>query len=107
MKNLGQMLKQAQAVQSKMAEMQDKLAAIELTGASGGGMVKVTLNGKHEMRAVKIDPGLVDPKDTEMLEDLIVAAFNDAKGKVDAYMAEEMAKITGGLQLPPGVKLPF
>lgn len=107
MKNLGQMLKQAQAVQSKMAEMQDKLAAIELTGASGGGMVKVTLNGKHEMRSVKIDPGLVDPKDTEMLEDLIVAAFNDAKGKVDAYMAEEMAKITGGLQLPPGVKLPF
>jgi hypothetical protein len=107
MKNLGQMLKQAQEVQSKMAEMQDKLAAVELTGASGGGMVKVTLNGKHEMRAVKIDPGLVDPKDVEMLEDLIVAAFNDAKGKVDAYMAEEMAKITGGLQLPPGVKLPF
>ena len=107
MKNLGQMLKQAQAMQSKMAEMQEKLAAIELTGASGGGMVNVTLNGKHEMRSVKIDPSLVDPKDTEMLEDLIVAAFNDAKGKVDAHMAEEMAKITGGLQLPPGVKLPF
>lgn len=107
MKNLGQMLKQAQEVQSKMAEMQDKLAATELTGASGGGMVKLTLNGKNEMRAIKIDAGLLDPKDVEMLEDLIVAAFNDAKAKVDAHMAEEMAKITGGLQLPPGMKLPF
>ena len=107
MKNLGQMLKQAQAVQSKMTEMQDNLAAVKVTGASGGGMVKVTLNGKNEMRGVKIDPSLIDPKDAEMLEDLIVAAFNDAKGKVDAYAAEEMAKITGGLQLPPGVKLPF
>ena len=107
MKNLGQMLKQAQAMQSKMAEMQEKLAAMEMTGASGGGMVKVTLNGKNEVRSVKIDPSLVDPKETEMLEDLIVAAFNDAKTKVDANMAEEMAKITGGLQLPPGVKLPF
>ena len=107
MKNLGQMLKQAQAMQSKMAEMQEKLAAMEMTGASGGGMVKITLNGKNEVRSVKIDPSLVDPKDTEVLEDLIVAAFNDAKTKVDANMAEEMAKITGGLQLPPGVKLPF
>jgi len=107
MKNLGQMLKQAQAMQSKMAEMQEKLAAMEMTGASGGGMVKVTLNGKNEVRSVKIDPSLVDQKETEMLEDLIVAAFNDAKTKVDAHMAEEMAKITGGLQLPPGVKLPF
>ena len=107
MKNLGQMLKQAQAMQSKMTEMQDKLAAVEVTGASGGGMVKVTLNGKNEMRSVKIDPSLIDPADAGMLEDLIVAAFNDAKGKVDSFMAEEMAKITGGLQLPPGVKLPF
>jgi len=107
MKNLGQMLKQAQAMQSKMTEMQEKLAAVEVTGASGGGMVKVTLNGKNEMRSVKIDPSLIDPTDPGMLEDLIVAAFNDAKGKVDSYMAEEMAKITGGLQLPPGVKLPF
>lgn len=107
MKNLGQMLKQAQAMQSKMTEMQDKLAAVEVTGASGGGMVKVTLNGKNEMRSVKIDPSLIDPAEAGMLEDLIVAAFNDAKGKVDSFMAEEMAKITGGLQLPPGVKLPF
>jgi DNA-binding YbaB/EbfC family protein len=107
MKNLGQMLKQAQAMQSKMAEMQEKLAAMEMTGTSGGGMVTVSLNGKNQMCSVKIDPSLVDPKDTEMLEDLIVAAFNDAKNKLDAHMAEEMAKITGGLQLPPGVKLPF
>lgn len=107
MKNLGQMIKQAQEMQSKMAEMQEKLAAVEMTGASGGGMVKVTLNGKNEMRAVKIDPSLIDPKDAEVLEDLIVAAFNDAKSKVDAHMAEEMAKITGGLQLPPGMKMPF
>lgn len=107
MKNLGQMLKQAQAMQSKMAEMQEKLAAVELTGAAGGGMVKVTLNGKNEMRSVKIDPSLLDPKETEVLEDLVVAAFNDAKNKVDAHMAEEMAKITGGLQLPPGMKMPF
>lgn len=107
MKNLGQMLKQAQAMQSKMAEMQEKLAATEITGASGGGMVKITLNGKNELRSVKIDPSLVDPKEVEVIEDLIVAAFNDAKTKLDAFMAEEMAKITGGLQLPPGVKLPF
>lgn len=107
MKNLGQMLKQAQEMQSKMAEMQAKLVAVELTGASAGGMVKVTLNGKHEMRGLKVDHSLIDPKEAEVLEDLIVAAFNDAKAKVDAYMAEEMAKITGGLQLPPGVKLPF
>ena len=101
MKNLGQMLKQAQEVQAKMAEMQEKLMAIELAGASGGGMVKVTLTGKHMMRSLKIDPSLIDPADAGMLEDLIVAAFNDAKGKVDSFMAEEMAKITGGLQLPP------
>lgn len=106
MKNLGQMLKQAQEVQAKMAEMQEKLMAIELTGASGGGMVKVTLTGKHVMRSLKIDPGLINPNDGAMLEDLIVAAYNDAKNKVDTYMSEEMAKITGGIQLPPGMTLP-
>ena len=106
MKNLGQMLKQAQEVQAKMAEMQEKLMAIELTGASGGGMVKVTLTGKHVMRSLKIDPSLINPTDSAMLEDLIIAAYNDAKTKVDAYMSEEMAKITGGMQLPPGMTLP-
>ena len=106
MKNLGQMLKQAQEVQAKMAEMQEKLMAIELSGASGGGMVKVTLTGKHMMRSLKIDPSLINPNDSAMLEDLIIAAYNDAKTKVDAYMSEEMAKITGGMQLPPGMTLP-
>ena len=106
MKNLGQMLKQAQEVQAKMAEMQEKLMAIELTGASGGGMVKVTLTGKHVMRSLKIDPSLINPNDSAMLEDLIIAAYNDAKAKVDTYMSEEMAKITGGMQLPPGMTLP-
>lgn len=107
MKNLGQMMKQAQQMQVKMQEMQDKLAAIEVTGNSGGGLVSVTLNGKGEMRGVKIDASLFSADDAEVVEDLIVAAFNDAKGKVDAHVAEQMSKITGGLNLPPGMNLPF
>ena len=107
MKNLGQMMKQAQEMQAKMAELQEKLAETEMSGAAGGGMVQVTVNGKGAMRAVKIDPSLVDPQDIEVLEDLIVAAFNDAKAKVEAHVAEEMQKMTGGLGLPPGMKLPF
>jgi DNA-binding YbaB/EbfC family protein len=107
MKNLGQMMKQAQQMQAKMAEMQEQLAAAEMTGAAGGGMVQVTMNGKGELRAVKIDPSLVDPRDVEVLEDLIVAAAQDAKSKVEAHVAEEMQKLTGGLNLPPGMKLPF
>ena len=107
MKNLGQMMKQAQEMQAKMAEMQNQLASAEMTGDAGGGMVQVTMNGKGEMTAVKIDPGLIRPEDAEVLEDLIVAAASDAKSKVEAYVAEEMQKLTGGLQLPPGMKLPF
>jgi len=107
MKNLGQMMKQAQQMQERMAELQAKLETVELSGASGGGMVQVTLNGKGEMRRLKIDKSLVDPNETEVLEDLIVAAFNDAKAHVEAHMAEEMKKLTGGLALPPGMKLPF
>jgi len=107
MKNLGQMMKQAQQMQAKMAEMQDRLAEAEIEGAAGGGLVKVTLNGKGEMRALKVDPSLVDPGEVEVMEDLILAAFNDAKAKVEAHMADEMGKITGGLNLPPGFKLPF
>jgi len=107
MKNLGQMMKQAQQMQAKMAEMQAKLDQVEVTGASGGGMIQVTLNGKGDMRKIKIDPTLVDPKDVEVLEDLILAAANDAKAKVESHVAQEMAKLTGGLQLPPGMKLPF
>ena len=107
MKNLGQMMKQAQAMQAKMAEMQEKLGQLEVTGQSGAGMVKATLNGKSELRALKIDPSLVDPGEVEVLEDLVVAAVNDAKGKVEAAVAEEMKQVTGGLDLPPGMKLPF
>ena len=107
MKNLGNMMKQAQQMQERMAELQAKLETVELSGASGGGMVQVTLNGKGEMRRLKIDKSLVDPNETEVLEDLIVAAFNDAKAHVEAHMAEEMKKLTGGLALPPGMKLPF
>ena len=107
MKNLGQMMKQAQAMQAKMAEMQEKLGQLEVTGQSGAGMVTATLNGRSELRALKIDPSLVDPNEVEVLEDLIVAAVNDAKGKVEARVAEEMKQVTGGLDLPPGMKLPF
>ncbi|MFN4282568.1 MAG: YbaB/EbfC family nucleoid-associated protein [Alphaproteobacteria bacterium] len=107
MKNLGNMLKQAQQMQAKMAEMQAKMAEMEVAGQSGGGMVKVTLNGKGELRKLKVDPAIVDRDEVEVLEDLIVAAFNDARGKVEAAMAEEMAKVTGGMQLPPGMKMPF
>lgn len=108
MKNLGDMLKKAQAMQTQMAEMQQRLGETEMTGASGGGMVNVTLNGKGEMRRIKIDPSLLgDPGEAEMLEDLVVAATNDAKGKVEAHVQAEMQKMTGGLQMPPGFKLPF
>ena len=107
MKNLGQMMKQAQEMQAKMAEMQEGLEGLEISGGSGGGLVSVTLNGKGEMRAIKIDPSLVNADEVEMLEDLVTAAFNDAKAKVDAHVQEEMAKLTGGLNLPPGMSLPF
>ncbi|HVI52423.1 MAG TPA: YbaB/EbfC family nucleoid-associated protein [Candidatus Sulfotelmatobacter sp.] len=107
MKNLGNLMKQAQQMQAKMGEMQAKLDLMEVTGASGGGMVQVLINGKGELRKLKIDPSLVDPNDVEVLEDLIVAAFNDAKTKVDATMQDEMKKMTGGMNLPAGFKLPF
>mgnify|MGYP003980741177 CR=1 FL=1 len=100
MKNLGQMMKQAQ-------EMQDKLSEMEVTGSSGAGMIEVTLSGKSDVRKIKIDPSLIDPNDPEVLEDLIVAAFNDAKAKVEARVSDKMSEMTGGLQLPPGFKLPF
>lgn len=107
MKNFGNMMKQAQQMQAKMAEMQARMDQMEVPGASGGGMVQVMVTGKGDLKSIKIDKSLVDPEDVEVLEDLIVAAFNDAKTKVDAQMAEEMAQVTGGLQLPPGMKLPF
>ncbi len=107
MKNLGQLMKQAQEMQTKMQEMQERVAGAEATGAAGGGLVSVSLNGKSEMRAIRIDPSLADPDDMEILEDLVVAAYNDAKAKIEAHVQEEMQKVTGGLNLPPGMKLPF
>ena len=107
MKNIAGLMKQASQVQAKMAEMQAKLEATEMEGSAGAGMVTVTLSGKFELRRIKMDPKLADPAETEMLEDLIVAAHADAKRKIDAMMAEEMEKATGGMGLPGGMKLPF
>ena len=107
MKNLGQMMKQAQQMQAKMAELQARLGEMEVSGQSGGGMVQATLNGKGELKRLKVDPSLAKADEVEVLEDLVVAAVNDARQRADAMVAEEMGKLTGGLQLPPGMKLPF
>jgi DNA-binding YbaB/EbfC family protein len=107
MKNLGQMMKQAQEMQTKMAELQEKLVEMEIEGVAAAGMIRVTMNGKGQMRAIKIDPALANPDEVEVLEDLILAATNDAKAKTETRVAEEMQELTGGLQLPPGMQLPF
>ena len=107
MKNLAQMMKQAQQMQEKMAEMQAALEQLSISGSAGGGMVQVTLTGKGAMTGIKIDPALAVPAEIEVLEDLVIAAVNDARAKVDGVVAAEMSKLTGGLQLPPGLKLPF
>jgi len=101
------MMKSAQQMQDKMKSMQDELSVMEVTGEAGGGMVEVIMSGKHETKGVRIDPSLIVADDAEVLEDLIVAAFNDAKGKVETMMQEKMSELTGGLQLPPGMSLPF
>jgi DNA-binding YbaB/EbfC family protein len=107
MKNIGEMMKQVQAMQARMSDMQAKLDAATVTGQSGGGLVKVTMTGKGAMTGLSIDPSLVKPEEREILEDLIVAAHADAKAKSEAMMAEEMKAVTGGVALPPGFKLPF
>lgn len=107
MKNLGDMMKQVQAMQSRMADVQAKLEAATVTGQSGGGLVSVTLNGKGSMTALAVDASLLKPEEKEIVEDLIVAAHAEAKRKVEALLAEEMKSVTGGLPLPPGLKLPF
>ena len=107
MKNLGKLMKQAQEMQGRMAEMQEALSRLEVSGESGGGMVQATVNGKGEALRMTIDPSLLTPDEQGMVEDLVVAAFNDARRKAEAVAAEEMSKLTGGLELPPGVKLPF
>lgn len=107
MKNIGQMLKQAQEMQGRMNEMQERLAQAEVAGSSGAGLVQVTVTGKGEVKRIKIDRSLMVAEEVEVLEDLLMAAFNDAKTRLDAHVAEEMQKLTGGLKLPPGMKLPF
>jgi DNA-binding YbaB/EbfC family protein len=106
MANMGNFMKQAQALQANMQKAQAEIAAMEVTGEAGGGMVKVTMNGRHEVKRVQIEPAVIGD-DREMLEDLIAAATNDAVRRVEAASAEKMAGVMGGLALPPGMKLPF
>ena len=103
--NIGQLMKQAQMMQENMRRMQEQLGTIEVEGLSGSGMVKITMTCKHEVRRVSIDPSLT--ADREMLEDLLVAAINDAARKVEATVAEKMGSLTAGMGLPAGLKLPF
>jgi len=105
--NIQKMMKQAQEMQNKIAAMQAKLEEEESEGSSGGGMVVVTLSGKGLVKKLSIDKSLIDPNEKEMLEDLIIAAFNDAKNKIDTHVSEQMAKMTSGMGLPAGMKLPF
>jgi DNA-binding YbaB/EbfC family protein len=103
---MGNMLKQAQALQANMQRAQAEIAQLEVTGESGGGMVKITINGRHEARRVQIEPAVFGD-DREMIEDLLAAALNDATRKLEAASQAKMASLMGGLQLPPGMKLPF
>jgi len=103
---IGNLMKQAQQLQANMQKAQAEIAAMEVTGESGGGMVKVTINGRHEARRVQIDPS-VPLDDREMLEDLVAAAFNDAVHRLEATTQERMSGLMGGMNLPPGLKLPF
>jgi len=105
MKDIMGMMKQAQALQAKMQQMQEDLGAAELEGRAGGGLVTLTLDGKGQMKRIKIDPSLMKADEVEILEDLILAASQDAKGKVEGLMQEKMKEATGGLPLPPGMKL--
>ena len=104
--NFGNMMKQAQAMQANMQKAQAEIALIEVVGEAGGGMIKVTMTGKHEVKRVQIEPAVAS-EDREMLEDLIAAAINDAVHKVEARTQEKMSALMAGVQLPPGVKLPF
>ena len=107
MNNFDNMIKQAQDLQKKMAEAQEKVETLEAEGISGGGIVKITINGKNNVTSVNIDETAIDKNEKEILEDLIVAAFNDARDKIQRKIADEMSSLTGGIKLPPGMKLPF
>jgi|ERR1043166_4505857 DNA-binding YbaB/EbfC family protein len=107
MKNLGNMMRQAQEMQQKLAELQRQLKEKDIDGAAGGGLVKITMNGRGEAKQITLDPKIVDRSDVPMLEDLIVAAINDARAKIEEHVESETRKAMGGVNLPPGVKLPF
>jgi DNA-binding YbaB/EbfC family protein len=107
MKNLAGLMKQASQMQENMKQMQAKLEAAALEGVAGAGLVRLVLTGKGTLKSITVDPKLADPAETEMLQDLILAAHADAKSKLDAFTESEMKNATGGLQLPPGLKLPF
>jgi DNA-binding YbaB/EbfC family protein len=103
--DLMKMMKQASEIQGRMQKMQEELAALEVEGRSGAGLVSITLNGKMDLRALKIDPSLMKADEVEILEDLIVAAFQDAKAKAETEVQAKMKEVTGGLPIPPGLKL--
>ena len=105
MKDIMGMMKQVGQMQARLKDVQEELARAEIEGQSGGGLVRITLDGKGEVKRVRIDPSLMKPDDAEILEELIVAAATDARGKADAAMQAKMAEVTGGLPLPPGIKL--
>jgi nucleoid-associated protein EbfC len=107
MRDMMGMLSKAKEMQAKMQALQEEIGNLEATGNSGGGLVSVTLTGKGVMSALKIDPTLLKEDEAEILEDLIIAAHNEAKGKIEALMAEKTQALTAGLPLPPGFKLPF
>ena len=105
MKDLMGMMKQAKELQDRMQRLQDEVAALTIEGTAGGGLVRVTVNGKSEMKTVKIDPSLMKADEREILEDLLVTAHNEARRKAEAAMQEKMQSLTGGLGLPPGLGL--
>jgi DNA-binding YbaB/EbfC family protein len=105
MKDLMGMMKQVKDMQDRMQRLQEELGALEVEGSAGGGLVSVTLTGKGDVKRIKIDPSLLKPEEAEIVEDLIVAAASDAKSKVEARLQEKISEVTGGLPLPPGMKL--
>lgn len=106
MKDLNDLMKQAQQMQAKMQQAQEEIANAEVEGQSGAGMVKIVMTGRHDVRKVSIDPSLLS-EDKEVLEDLLAAAVNDAVRRVEQQNRDKMAEVTGGLQMPPGFKMPF
>ena len=104
---MGNLMKQAQQMQDRMQKVQEEIATTEVTGESGAGLVKVTITGSHSVRRVETDPSLMEEDEKDMLEDLIAAAFNDASRRIEETQKEKMAGVTGGMQMPPGFKMPF